>query len=255
MEKRLSTTLTRALRLLVSFEGEQSVMSLTDLAGKIDSKPGSVYSLVSTLEKFGLLERDPETKQYELGSRILVLANKVLARLDLRTIAAPILSVLAAKFSANVHLAILFEHEVLYLDRKEGSPSVVLTSIVGDRVPIHCTGLGKALLAFNREEQQRFLTFAELPSLTPKTITDPIALSLQLQEVRKRGYAVDQEEFHPGNVCFASPIRDFTGAVIAAISISFAENRSEVSAPSLVISDLQDCAASISASLGYATPA
>ncbi len=251
MTRRTSTTLARALQLLGSFANGDSTMTLSDLAPLVGSTPGGIYSLLSTFEDFGYLERDKHTKQYRLGSAVLVLANRLLADLDVRTIAKPFLADLARQFTANTHLAILYEHEVLYLERQEGSPSVVLPSIVGGRVPIHCTALGKAIAAFDRDEERHLLGIDELPRQTPHTVTDPIELSHQFEHVRELGYAVDAEEFHLGNVCFAAPVRSYMGTVVAAISISFAASRPEADHPNEATEVLMDAASAISKALGY----
>lgn len=224
-ERYLNTSLAKALRVLDLFNGVEDGLSLSEIAQRLGVRPGSIYPIVYTLSKFGYLERDPETKKYALGLRILVLANQILSALDIREKAKPILKRLARELEVNVHLAVLYEGEVLYLDREEASPSVVIPSVIGRRVPPHCTALGKVLLAHNPEALEELLTKGPLPALTPNTITNPDLLRRELKRVWEQGYAVDWEEFHEGNICVAAPVHNYRGKVVAAISLSFPKAR------------------------------
>lgn len=224
-ERYLNTSLSKALRVLDLFNGVEGGLTLTEIAARLETRPGSIYPVIYTLHKFGYLERDPETKKFRLGLRILALANQILSSLDIREKAKPVLKRFARELEANVHLAVLYEGEVLYLDREEAAPSVVIPSVIGRRVPPHCTALGKVLLAHDLEALEKFLQKAPLPALTPNTITDPELLKRELEQVRAQGYAVDWEEFHEGNICVAAPVRNYRGRVVAAISASLLKTR------------------------------
>ncbi|MGB9757732.1 MAG: IclR family transcriptional regulator [Candidatus Bipolaricaulaceae bacterium] len=224
-ERYINTSLAKALRVLEFFNGVEDGLSLSEIAQRLGTKPGSAYPIVYTLHKFGYLERDPETKRFRLGLRILALANQILSSLDIRERAKPVLKRLARELEVNAHLAVLYEDEVLYLDREEAAPSVVIPSVIGRRVPPHCTALGKVLLAHDEEALARILARGPLPSLTPNTITNPEVLRRELERVRTQGYAVDWEEFHEGNICVAAPVRNYRGRVVAAISVSLAKAR------------------------------
>ena len=135
------------------------------------ARPGSIYPILHTLQRFGYLNREEETKRYRLGMKFLVQAHHILGSLDIREQAKPVLRELARRIGVNAHLAILYEDEVLYLDREEAAASVVIPSVIGRRVPPHCTALGKVLLAHNPEIAERVLGRAPLPSLTPVSYT------------------------------------------------------------------------------------
>lgn len=224
-ERYLNTSLSKALQVLDLFNGVEGGLTLTEIAARLDTRPGSIYPVIYTLHKFGYLERDPETKKFNLGLHILALANQILSSLDIREKAKPVLKRLARELEANAHLAGLYEGEVLYLDREEAAPSVVIPSVIGRRVPPHCTALGKVLLAHDPEALGEFLQKGSLPALTPNTITNPEVLKRELERVRAQGYAVDWEEFHEGNVCVAAPVRNYRGRVVAAISVSLVKTR------------------------------
>lgn len=224
-ERYLNTSLAKALGVLDLFNGAPRGLTLTEVARAMGTRPGSIYPIVHTLQRFGYLDRDPETKRYRLGLKILAQANHILASLDIREQAKPVLRRLARALEANTHLAILYEDDVLYLDREEAAPSMVIPSVIGRRVPPHCTALGKVLLAHNSDVAERVLGRGKLPALTPNTVTEPTTIRQELERVRQRGFAVDWEEFHEGNVCVAAPVRNYRGRVVAAISVSLMKSR------------------------------
>ena len=223
----VDTSLAKALGILDLFDSDCQDLSLSEIARLVGSKPGGIYATLHTLQSFGYLSRDPATKRYRLGLKILRQANYLLSALDIREQAKPILRRLARDLSVNAHLAVLHENEVLYLDREEAAPGVVLSSIVGHRVPLHCTALGKVLLAHNPDVLEEVVSQGPLEPVTSRTITNPKALRAEIARVREQGYALDKEEFHEGNVCLAVPVRNYRQTVIAAISISFAKTRLE----------------------------
>ena len=226
-ERYLNTSLAKALTLLECFEGEERDLSLTELAARIGTAPGSIYSIMHTLEQFGYLSRDPVTKRYRLGLKALVHAHAVLTSLDVRELARPVLKRLARDLDANTHLAVLYEGKVLYLDREEAAPTVIIKSVIGRLVPLYCTALGKVFLAYDPELAKRVCRRSALTAVTPWTITDPAALQKDLPQVAARGYAVDLQEFHVGNSCVAAPVFDFRKNVVVAISASFISSRLE----------------------------
>lgn len=156
-ERYLNTSLAKALRVLEFFNGVEQGLSLSEIAQRLGTKPGSAYPIVYTLHKFGYLERDPETKRYRLGLRILALANQILSSLDIREKAKPVLKKLARELEVNAHLAVLYEDEVLYLDREEAAPSAVISLVICRRVLSHCTVLDKVFLAHDAEALERIL--------------------------------------------------------------------------------------------------
>ena len=247
----LNTSLAKALRVCELFNGERSELSLSEMARAMGSRPGRIYPIVHTLLEFGYLERDPDTKRFRLGLKFLAIASQILSSLDIREKAKPVLRDLARNLSVNAHLAVLYEDGVLYLDREEAAPSVVLPSVIGRLVPAHCTALGKVLLAYNPEETARVMESSELPKLTPHTISDPEALKVELARVREAGYALDDEEFHEGNFCVAAPVRNYRGTVVAAISASLAKSRLDHEPKEKFVQAVVAGADTISRAMGY----
>lgn len=247
----INTSLSKALKVLGLFNDERRELSLSEVARLLETKPGTVYPILYTLQAHGYLARDIYSKRFRLGLKILIQANYLLSSLDIREQAKPILRRMARELSVNAHLAVLHEREVLYLDREEAAPGVVLTSIMGRRVPLHSTALGKVLLAFNPEIEGYVFDGHTLEAKTSKTLIEPKALRAEITQVRNQGFAVDNEEFHEGNICIAAPIKNYRSTVVAAISISFAKAQLEHECLDDLICKIVHGATEISQALGW----
>lgn len=171
--------------------------------------------------------------------------------LDLRRSARPHLERLAAETGETVHLSILSDDKALCIDKLDTSRSMRMASFVGFLDPLHCSGVGKALLAFQDEPvRQQLMTRMQFEAHTPHTITDPERLAAQVAEIRIRGYAIDDEEIEQGLRCVAAPIRDHSGAVTAAVSISGPTTRVTDANLADLVKAVQGCARAISRDLG-----
>jgi len=209
----------------------------------------SVYRYLKVLLNMGYVEKK-DTK-YVLGPKALELASLYLCRLDVRRIAHPHLVQLAEKLQVTVHLAQLAGPEAIYIDKVETHHSLPLYSRVGRKVPLHCTALGKALLAFSSPERREILLGQlELKPCTNRTITDPKRLLLELEEVRQKGYAVDRGEHEEGISCIAAPVFDLTGEVVAALSATDL-SRKILNNEGVYSKEVQRTAQTISRALGW----
>ena len=240
----------KALRILEMFESGREEMTLSEMARSMETGPSSIYSILCTLEDVGCLARNPDTKRYRLGLKILALASSLIGSLDVRDVAKGTLKGLAAEHRANSHLAVLFEEEVLYIDTEVTAATFVLPEIVGRRAPAYCTALGKVLLAHNPDVAERVLSGKSLQAWTPRTVTSPQKLRRQFLQIVERGYAVDREEFHEGLVCVAAPIRNYRGIAIAALSLSVSASRLREESLSGFASAVTEAAAEVSRSMG-----
>lgn len=249
--KYVNSSLEKSLRVLELFNLETQHLSLSEIARCIGATPGGLYPIVQTLLNHGFLEKDLDSKHYRLGLAILERANYVLSSLDVRERAKPVLKSLASELQVNAHLAVRYEDEVLYLDREEASSGVVFPSIIGRRVPLHCTALGKAFLASDPTAREEDIAKLDLLQITPKTITTPMRLRAELEKVYRQGYAIDDEEFHLGQLCIAAPVTDYQGRVVAAISISLTKARLETEPLKGFIDEIVRGGASLSRSIGY----
>jgi DNA-binding IclR family transcriptional regulator len=196
-------------------------ISITELADRVGMYKSTAHRLLNTLMRRGYIEQDRRTGRYKLGYTLLDLGMKLLSSIDLRREALPYLRELAVESNEVVHLALLDQGEMVYIEKVESSNTVRMHSRIGKRVPAHATGLGKVILAYlPRSETLAVIDRYGLPQLTERTITDRQAFLRCLDEVRKAGYAVDVEENEPGICCVAAPIWDHTGRVVAACSVS-----------------------------------
>ena len=199
-------------------------MSVKNLSERIKLPKGTTHRLLTSLAYFGFVGQDVESKQYHLGFKLVELGNALLNQLDLRTEARPHLINLAQAANETVHLVILDQEKVLYLDKVESEENLSglrMASKVGMRISAHSCAVGKVLLAaLSEKELKEFTEVKGLSKRTKKTITDADQLIAHLKLVRTQGYAIDDEENEPGIRCVAAPIRNGMNHVVAAISIS-----------------------------------
>ena len=229
-----------------------SAMNMTELAEKLGFYPSTIHRILDTLKQWGYVEQDSHTQKYQLGLKVLELGMAKLHQMDLVREAAPYLKALVNQCNETVHLGVLEEGEVLYLAKEESSQTIRMCSYVGKRAPVHCTALGKVLLAhISEEEKRKILDEKGLRCFTEKTITDKEELEKELSRVKKRGFALDREENEKDVCCVAVPIRNYQGQVIAAISISSPSFRINKNAQNNLKEALIETSKKISKRLGY----
>lgn len=213
--------LDRALGILEVLSKEGSDLTVPELAGRLGLNRSTVRRFIKVLEQHRLVEKNPQNGKYRLGLRLFELGSSAVAQLNLRERARPYLDRLVLETGETAHLCILDEGKVLYLEKLESPHAIRMASWVGRRNPAHCSAVGKALLAFLSEEQlDDFINRYGLPAQTRNTITKPDHFKAGLRIVRKRGYAVDDEESYEGLRCIGAPIRDYSGKVIASMSVA-----------------------------------
>jgi IclR family KDG regulon transcriptional repressor len=242
-------TIERALDVLCAFT-DHGELGISELSRRLKLPKSAVHRVMRTLALKGFVEQDPN-RRYRLGFMILELGNACRFRLDLARVTDPVLRELSVRANANTHLAKLDGAEVVDLLRVEyPSPMRVGRGPILRR-PVHCTALGKAMLAFGKAESVEELILGGLSRMTRRTITQPDRFRAELERTRHRGYAVDNEEFYAGRRCVAAPIVDDTQKAIAAISISgLITHVTEDRVPQLGVM-LMESAATISRHLGY----
>ncbi|MCL6598692.1 MAG: IclR family transcriptional regulator [Alicyclobacillus macrosporangiidus] len=228
-------------------------IAITELANRVGMYKSTVHRLLSTMMRRGYIEQDPKTGRYKLGYTVLDLGMKLLSSIDLRREALPYLQELAHLSNEVVHLALLDRGEVVYIDKVESANTIRMHSRVGTRVPVHATGLGKAILAFlPRREAQAIIDRYGLPKLTEHTITNRDAFLQSLQETRRTGYAFDIEEHQAGVCCVAAPVFEHSGRVVAACSVSGPSIRMGPDRLRELVPLVKEAGLRISERLGYA---
>lgn len=216
-------SLEKALQILKSFSLNSPAFSLTQLSKVTGLNKTTVLRILRTLEKHQFVEEVSEDGKYTIGVEVYKLGNVFFHSLDLEKKARPHLTRLANELKKTIHLCILDEAKALYLDKIESDEQTVriMTSKKGAHASLHCTGVGKTLLAFQPEaKREAILNNLELNRFTKNTITDMDVLKKELDKIQKQGYALDLEERENDVVCIAAPVRNMNGNVIASVSIS-----------------------------------
>jgi len=213
--------LTKTFAVLEVLLEHKSPMSMSEISEKLKYYPSTVHRILDTLKYGGYVEQNQNTQKYQLGLKLIELGMAKINQIDLVKEARPFLRELAKNCNETVHLAILEDINVLYLAKEESSQTIRMISYVGRRGPLHCTALGKVLLAFLPPgERNDILARIELSKLTENTIIDQEHLETELNKVVQKGFAMDREENEKDVRCIAGPIRDYQGRVVAAVSVS-----------------------------------
>jgi IclR family KDG regulon transcriptional repressor len=246
-------TLDRALDILEMLCESNGGLSLAEVSQRSGLPKSTVHRLLAGLIARRLVAQDTANQRYVPGIKLFELSQQALQTLRLRDQALPELRDLCAETRETVHLAILDDGDVIYIDKEESPHTIRMFSAIGKRGPAHCTGVGKVLLAgLSDGELSAVVQSKGLSRFTENTITDPEELRMHLQRVRELGYAVDDREHEPEIRCIACPVFDHRGATIASISLTvpaFRASREEVEAKASVV---REYANRISRKMGWA---
>jgi IclR family transcriptional regulator, pca regulon regulatory protein len=250
-----SQSLERGLAILSTFRSAQPLLGVSDLSREVGLSRSTTHRYVSTLAALGYLQQDSDTKKYRLGPRVLDLGFSAINSMELRHVSAPHLQQLSDATGHTVNMAVLDGADIVYIERcrsSRASREIDLDLHVGSRLPAYCTSMGKVLLAFlPAADLKAVLATVELSRRGPNTITAKRAFLQELERVRKRGLAVNNEELAYGLRSIAAPVRSQKGDVVAAINI--AVHRSLVSMDELLdelAAALEETAAEISDHIG-----
>ncbi|WP_176086462.1 IclR family transcriptional regulator [Martelella sp. HB161492] len=241
----------RALMILNLFDEENPEMKITDIAARLDLHKSTLHSILKTLQMEGYIEQNHENGRYRLGMKLVERGTFVINSLDLRKRAGPALAALSQATGETVHLGILEGKNGVYIDKVDGSRALIGYSRIGRSLPIHCTAIGKVLLAFRpTEEVWSLLGGYDFTAFTERTITAAEPFVAALSTVRAEGLALDDEEHSRGVRCMAAPVFDHDKKVVAAVSISTLTSVTDSAAFARLIAPLKQASAAISLALG-----
>lgn len=217
-------TVSNALRVLEVFQDEEEI-GVSDLSRRLGLHKNNAFRLLATLEESGYIEQSTRSERYRLGASCLELGQAFINSNPLLCSARPVLEDLAIELGETVHIAVLQDFEVVHLDGEQPRQLVLTALRVGQRLPIHATALGKALLGCGPSRQreqfeEEVIGTRGLERRTESTIVDRDKFFEHLNSVALKGYAVDIEECEHGMSCVAAPVIDGNGRVPAAISVS-----------------------------------
>jgi len=221
-EKDRVKSLEKALNLLIVLSKSKSAMSLDDLTSEAGLKKTSCFRLLQTMKKLNFIEQEPGSKNYYLGRRNISIGAAALNGLSLRRTALPFMRELQRETKETVNLCVLEGTEIVFIERLESEHILNSHHNIGDRLPVHCTCMGKSILAFLPEQKvEDVLSEIRFTRRTPYTIASQEAFRKELEGVREKGMAVNVEELEQGLCAVACPIRNHIGEAVASINIAF----------------------------------
>ena len=213
-------SISHACSLLHCFSAEDIELGVSELATRLRMRKSGVHRLLQTLVEYEFI-RQRENRKYVLGKRLVRLSEIYRSRAGLLTVAKPILQALATSTGKTSHIAKLYKDELIYLLSVRPRHAIHFTSFLPSHASIHCTALGKVLLAYlPAAEQDRIVKSIRFERKTPNTIVGVSPLKAHLELVRVKGYAIDNEESTLTLRCVAAPIWNYEGTVEAALSLS-----------------------------------
>jgi DNA-binding IclR family transcriptional regulator len=242
----------RALSVLEVLADEGQPLSLVKLSKSLDLPKSTTMRLLMVLEGHRFVQKNAESGLYRLGLKLFELGSKAVAQFDLTERAQPHLERMVSRTGETAYLGVLDGGEAMVLERVESSRAVRVPTSVGWRHPAHSTAVGKVLLAFTPESKlTAVLGKGRLQSYTPKTITSVARLREELQRVRERRFALDDEETEDGLRCIAAAVREHSGQVGAALGIIGPAYRIPDDAVATLAAIVIGAADKLSAELGY----
>ncbi len=227
--------------------------SVTDIARELEVHKSTVFRLVATLQRRGIVEQHSSTQKYRLGFAIVRLASGVRGDPDLIDVARPSLERLSEELDETVDLAVIEEGEVTNIDQANLSSSIVAVDWVGHRSPMHVAASGKVFLAFGEPEETEAFLAGPLDAVTPHTITDPDLLREEFSTIRERGFSITRGELEEGLNAVAAPIYASDGSVVGVIVVSGPDYRMSEDRLPVAGAAVWEAAGSVSRQLGWVT--
>lgn len=244
-------SLRKAIRVLECFSLLEPRLPLTDIARRVGLPLSTTHRILTTLRAVGLVEQEGDRDLYRLGLKLLELGSMVLANMEVHREALPYIEELVRETGETVHLGVFDGSQVVSIEKIDSPHGLASNVTIGKSAPAYCTGVGKALLAYQSDSTVERVCDLGLQKYTRQTITDPGKLRRELDRVRAQGYAVDNMEHQPDVRCVAAPIRDHSGQVIASLSVSGPATRMTKDRVAPLAFRVREVAAKLSARLGY----
>ena len=239
-------SLERAFAILELFQNNKSELSLKEISDSLGLNKSTAFGLVNSLTTLGYLLQNDENQKYSLGLKILSLPNAVKTNNILIRAARPYLEELSAKYRETVHSAQEMNGSIVYLDKVEADTSIYINTQMGTKNYMHCTGVGKMLLAYKSDEELDAFLSKPLKALTFNTITEPKAFKAEMRRIRENGFGGDDEEIEIGLSCVAVPVMKSENKPGFAISIAGPTARINEYKKHDIVDDLKKTASSLS---------
>jgi IclR family KDG regulon transcriptional repressor len=237
---------------IVEILSDDNGQGVGEIARILNISKTTTHRLLQSLIEVSLVRQDPDTQKYRLTYRLFELGAKAFGNSSLVQAANGPMTKLNDLTEETIHLGVLDSQSMVYLHKLDAKHTIVLASRVGKVAPLHCTALGKVLLAWrDRATINEIVHDLEYTVRTPRTIRSPEEFVEHLKKVKQDGYALDQEENEEGITCFAVPIFDYNEDTVAGLSISSPNFRLKSEQIPDLIESLKKCGLEISISLGY----
>ncbi|MBT8233839.1 MAG: IclR family transcriptional regulator [Saprospiraceae bacterium] len=222
----LNGSIIKAFKLLEFFSPLKPSWGVRELARHIGANESTTYRMMSTLERLGILYKNPISEKYALGLKLYELGNRVDINDSFVHLTHPELEKVATEIEETVHLGILKDSSVLMVDKVESLKGLRLDSTVGQMSPLHCTGLGKVLLAFsNMPLRKKLMSDYDFDVYTENTKKTIPSMTTELNKIKKNGFAIDRQEFELGLICVAVPVFNQENKLVAALSAAGPSDR------------------------------
>lgn len=239
------------MAILEQFSRDERALGVTAIAKRVGLHKSTCFGLLHTLQQLGYIQQDASTGLYSLGLKTFELGQAYVDGLDLRNITRPFLLEVLEKTQETVHLVVAEGCRAVYIDKVESSHAMTISSRIGQEAMLHCTGVGKVLMAYMRPEDLEQVITKGLPRYTEHTITDKHELLEHLNRIRECGCGVDDQEREIGLRCVAAPIFNARKQAIAAISISGPSSRVTREKQGDLSRIIEQATQTISRKLGY----
>ena len=220
-----SATALKALRVLEAIAASSGPISVSEVAEQVDVDKSTAYRMLVTLIDAGYVTRDEISRRYRLSYKVVSLSRNLLAENEVSRLIRQTLSQISSATKETLHFSVLDGNEAVLVQRVKGTQLVTVDFQLGDRAPLHCTSIGKVLLAFQDVRHTEEIIADGLPKLASNTIIEPGVLREELQRIRSQGYAIDDREFSDNMRCIAVPVFEGGGRVNGGISISGPDSR------------------------------
>jgi IclR family transcriptional regulator, pca regulon regulatory protein len=215
-------SLEKGIHLISLISQHGSPLRLEDLVKRSGMKKTSCFRILQTLTRSEFVVRAGDDASYFVGPKLISIGLSAFDRMGIREAALPFMKDIRLRTGTTVNLAVLSGPEVIFVERLQSAYIVETNLRVGSRISAHVSSLGKAMLAFLPDaEVDPILDVLHFEKKTPKTITSVSALKQELREIRRRGFALNNEELEKGLFGIAAPLRNYSGAAVAAMNISF----------------------------------
>lgn len=246
-------TLEAGLGIVEYLANRATAAGVTELAGDLQIDKGNAHRLLKVLVARGWVQQNPKDRRYTPTAHIVGLAGAMLRKLDLRSAAEDVCARLLEETGESVHLSQVTTTGPVYILQRRPAYRVSVATEVGARPPLHATSTGKSVAAFVDEDRLAQWLAAPFESFTFRTHESVEALHRDLETVRQRGYAIDDEEFNPGVRCVAAPIFGIDGDVVGCVGISTPTQRVSIDRMGALAAAAVAAAREITANMGGPT--